>query len=488
MYKILIISLLTFFSTNGLDANTKPLERTGAENIAYKWGKMALDATANDTERFNPRPTITSRFLGLTFTAVFDAWSRYDDTAIPVYLEGISRLPEDQRTIANKEKAISYAAFRALSEYYFTDIPMFRDLMVELGYDPDNNTLDASTPEGIGNLAALSVINKRKQDGSNQYATAEGSMGQAYYDYTGYKPVNSIDENIDLEKWQPKYFEDQYGKKFVPKCLTPFWQNVQPITLESSDQYRPGPPPAIGSKQLEEEVREVVELHSKLTDEEKALVEFMRDGPKSVQQAGHWLLFAQKVSVRDNHTLDDDVKMYFLNQITAMDAFIASWDSKMYYDYARPYALVHEYYKGKKIYGWIDPVKGWGEIDGSEWRPYSPAAFLCPPFPSYVSGHSCVSGACGEALKLYKRSDEFGSSVELQAGYLTEPNHLGEKVTLHFPTFTEAAEMAGQSRVLGGYHIQADNVAGLELGRNVARHAYKFYLKHLGGENASFMK
>ena len=48
------------------------------------------------------------------------------------------------------------------------------------------------------------------------------------------------------------------------------------------------------------------------------------------------------------------------------------------------------------------------------------------------------------------------------------------------PTFTEAAKMAGQSRVLGGYHIQADNVAGLELGRNVARHAYKFYKKHLG--------
>ncbi len=461
-------------------AQSDVMQKKGAENVAYKWGKMALDATANDTEKFNPRPTITSRYLGLIFTSVFDAWSRCDDNALPVYLEGIDRLPKEERTEKNKEIAISYAAYRALSEYYFTDIPMYRRLMDDLGYDPDNNTLDPNTPEGIGNLAALAVINARKLDGSNQYGTAEGSMGTAYYDYTGYEPVNTIDENVDLEKWQPKYFEDQYGKKFVPKCLTPYWQNVKPITLESADQFRPGPPPAIGSKQLEVEVKEVVDLHSKLTDKEKALVEFMRDGPKSVQQAGHWLLFAQQVSVRDKHTLDEDVKMYFLNQIVAMDAFIASWDSKMYYDYARPYALVHEYYKGKKIYGWIDPVKGWGEMDGSEWRPYSPAAFLCPPFPSYVSGHSCVSGACGEALKLYKGSDEFGSSVELQAGYLTEPNHLGEKVTLNFPTFTEAAEMAGQSRVLGGYHIQADNVAGLELGRNVARHAYKFYQKHLG--------
>lgn len=453
--------------------------KLGTENVAYKWGKMALDATANDTERFNPRPTVTSRFLGLIFTAVFDAWSRYDVNAKPVYLEGVLRLPKEKQTLANKEKAISYAAYRTLSEYYYADVTIFRALMEELGYDPDNRSLDASTPEGIGNLAALAVINARKFDGSNQYGTESGSNGKAYHDYTNYQPVNTINKMVDLEKWQPKYFEDQYGKKFVPKCLTPYWQNVTPITMKTADQFRPSPPPAIGSKKLLKEVEEVVTVHSKLTDKQKALVEFMRDGPKSVQQAGHWLLFAQKVSAKEKHTLDDDVKMYFLNQITAMDAFIAAWDAKMHYDYARPYALVHEYYSGKKIYGWIDPEKGWGEIDGSTWRPYSPAAFLCPPFPSYVSGHSCVSGACGEALKLFKNTDAFGASVSLQAGYLTEPNHLGKQVTLHFPTFTEAAEMAGYSRVLGGYHIQSDNIAGLKLGRDVAKNAYKFYLKHL---------
>jgi hypothetical protein len=40
--------------------------------------------------------------------------------------------------------------------------------------------------------------------------------------------------------------------------------------------------------------------------------------------------------------------------------------------------------------------------------------------------------------------------------------------------------MAGISRVLGGYHIQADNIAGLELGRDVAQHNWKFFQKHLG--------
>jgi hypothetical protein len=45
-------------------------------------------------------------------------------------------------------------------------------------------------------------------------------------------------------------------------------------------------------------------------------------------------------------------------------------------------------------------------------------------------------------------------------------------VVLSLPTFSAVAEMAGWSRVLGGYHIQADNLAGLKLGRQVADAAW----------------
>lgn len=455
-------------------------EPMGVENIAYKWSEVAIEATALDTDRFKPRPTITSRYLGLIFVSIFDAWSRYDEKAIPVYLSDVERRPDAEQTLANKEKAISYAAFRALSEYYYSDKEMYADFMRELGYDPDNESLDPSTPEGIGNLAAQAVIAARKGDGSNQYGEEEGSNGEPYFNYVGYEPVNSADQNVDPNRWQPKYFSDGKGGTFAPGCLTPYWDKVQPVALKSPDQFRPGPPPMIGSEQLEREVKEVIDLQANLTDEQKALVEFMRDGPQSVQQAGHWLKFAQDVSRRDQHTLDQDVKMFFYNQVVAMDGFIASWDSKMHYDYARPYALVHQYYEDQIIRAWGGEGKGMEEMDGSQWRPYSPETFLCPPFPSYVSGHSTISGGCAEALKLWTGSDEFGEEVELVAGALTEPDNLGDTVVLSFPTFTETAEMAGISRVLGGYHIQADNVAGLELGRDVAREVWKFYKKHVG--------
>ena len=484
LMKLCFRYLLIIFFTLGCKTEKSIEEPKGKDNLAYKWGKVALEATANNTELFRPRPTVTSRFLALIWTAVFDAWSKYDSKAIPVYLKNVERRPQKEHTLKNKEIAISYAAYRTMMEYYFHDSAMLTDKMIEFGFDPANTSLDPSSPSGIGNLAAQSVIEARLNDGSNQTGKMEGSDGNPYSDYTGYKPVNSADQLTDLIRWQPKYFSDGKGGKFAPGCLTPHWNRTSTLLLDSANQFRPGPPPALGSEQLINEVKEVVELQANLTNEQKALVEFMRDGPKSVQQAGHWLIFAQNVSVRDKHSLDEDVKMYFLVEAAAMDAFIACWDSKMIYDYARPFALIHEYFKDQIIKGWGGPGKGMIEMKGQQWIPYSPEIFVCPPFPSYVSGHSTVSGACAEVLKLFTGNDFFGEEIKRIPGSMTEPDHVGTEVTLKFPTFSETANMAGFSRVLGGYHIQADNIEGLKLGRSVASIVWKKYQFYVDGKNS----
>jgi len=454
-----------------------PLKR-GADNLAYQWGKISLELTANDTERFRPRPTVTSRMLGLTWTAIYDAWSRYDSTAKPVYLKQVERRPVSEFTEKNKEITISYAAYEALKQFYFSDTIRLNEYMISLGMDPADASEDPSSPAGIGRLAARAVFEARKMDGSNQYGEMPDAP-QTYQDYTGYQPLNTADDTKDLMRWAPKYFRDSVLGTYAPGCLTPHWGKVKTLILDSASQFRSPPPPALGSEQLKNEVREVVEMQARLTDEQRALVEFMRDGPKSVQQAGHWLIFAQDVSVRDQHTLDQDVVMYFLVEAAAMDAFIACWETKMYYDYARPYALVHEYFKNQTIDAWAGPEKGWTKIKGAEWRPYSPDNFLCPPFPAYVSGHSTVSGACSEILRLYTGSDTFGIEVQRVAGALTETNRLGDTVTMKFPTFTNTADQAGISRVLGGYHIQADNVEGLNMGRKVGNEVWNKYLANL---------
>jgi hypothetical protein len=122
-------------------------------------------------------------------------------------------------------------------------------------------------------------------------------------------------------------------------------------------------------------------------------------------------------------------------------------------------------------------------MKGRDWRPYSPDAFLCPAFPSYVSGHSTVSGACSEILRLFTGDDHFGIEVKRKPGELTEPNNIGQPVVLKFPTFTATADMAGISRVMGGYHIPVENREGLKLGRSVGNAVFKKYLSYVNGTN-----
>ncbi|SET56436.1 hypothetical protein SAMN05443639_103371 [Stigmatella erecta] len=455
-----------------------------APSDAYRWVDIALEATAREVERRGARPTVISRSHAIVVTAMFDAWAAYDARAVGTRLGGSLRRPPGERTLANKRKAIAFAAYRALVDLFPQDAAWLAEQMRHMGYDPDDTSTQPSTPQGVGNTVADALLTWRRHDGANQLGDAPGSSGP-YSDYTGYTPVNPPNVIIDPDRWQPISFDDGNGGTITPGFLTPHWYLVRPFALVSSDQFRPAPPPKVGSRELAREVREIIRFNANLTPEQKALVEFMRDGPRSTAQSGHWLRFAQDVSRRDGYGLDRDVKLFFTVGNAALDAFIAAWESKRFYDSSRPWTLVRYYREGGELMGWVGPGQGVDRIPAEQWRPYSPSTFITPPFPGYVSGHSTVSAACARVLELFTGSDTFGKVEHLTAGALTEPgfacniiqqrrrrpsNDTPEdcEVTLELPTFSETAELAGISRVMGGYHIQADNIAGLELGRDVA--------------------
>lgn len=465
-------------------------------SASYQWLEVLLEVAARDVERVGARPTILSRQMAIPLTAAYDAWAIYDDKAVPTQLDPSQRRPPEERTLENKEAAIAYATHLSLRDQF----PQFKDYidqrMVKMGYDPKGQEDPPSTAAAVGIAAAKAVLEYRHHDGSNQLADERGGGKEPYSDYTMYRPVNPIDEVIDPDRWQPLPFSDGKGGTFYPGFLTPHWYRVKPFAMKSADQFRPGPPPLYGSEQLKKEVDQCIEMNANLTTREKALVEFMRDGPRSTAQSGHWLRFAQDVSRRDRHNLDQDVKLFFAVGNCAMDAFIASWDAKRYYDSSRPWSLIRVYYKGQTIRGWAGPGQGVRDIPAEQWHPYSPAVFVTPPFPGYTSGHSTVSGACAELLKLFTGSDRYQFVEEREAGSLTEAGFDCEQiqqqgelpengscfVRLNMPTFTETAEMAGISRVLGGYHIQSDNLAGLELGRKVAQYSWPVYQSYFNGD------
>ncbi len=452
------------------------------QNLAYRWLDIAQEVTAREVERNSPRPTIVSRTLAIWATAIYDAWAAYDEQAVGSRLGGQLRRPKREHTRANKEQAISYASYHALLYAYPEDKAFIDAQMKKLGFKPGLRSTNPKTPEGVGCLAAQALIDYRRHDGANQHGDETGGTATAYSDYTYYQPVNPPDRIIDPDRWQPITFTMPDGRKETPGFLTPHWYRVKPFLLENCAQFRPGPPPKTTTDDalLKRQTEAVLAYNRDLTAEQKAVVEFMRDGPRSTGQSGHWLRFAQDVSRRDKHDLDNDVKLFFVIANVAMDAFISCWETKRYYDSSRPWTLVRHYFKGQKVKGWAGPDGGVVELPAEAWHPYSPYSFITPPFPGYTSGHATVSGACARMLELFTGSDQFGFIERRRHCELTEKNP-GHQVGLDLPTFSATAEMAAVSRAMGGYHIPIDNDVGLKVGRDIAVWSWPKYQEYFRG-------
>lgn len=465
---------------------------------AYRWLDITLEASAREVDRVGARPTILARAMGIVMTSVYDAWAAYDEMAVGTRLGGDLRRPAAERTEANKVKAISYAAYRSLLFVYPEDKDWIRDQMTQMGFDPDNDTQEFSDPAGVGNVAAAAVCAYRAHDGANQFGDETGSNGKPYSDYTMYRSKNTPDNIADPTSWLPIPFIGKDGKPFTPGFLTPHWYRVKPFALESSAQFRAPEPPQYGSDQLKMEVDECIEVNANLTPQQKAIVEFMRDGPRSTGQSGHWLRFAQDVSRRDKQTLDQDVKLFFCIANLVHDTFVACWETKRYYDTSRPYWWVRIYYKGKTVRGWAGPGQGVKEIPAEQWAPYSPAIFVTPPFPGYTSGHATASGGAAKMLELFTGSDKFGVLARRTVGELTESDFSlaemqaldgkpasylpqSKEIELPIETFTDGGEMAAVSRLWGGYHIRTDNEEGLKMGRKIAEYTWPKYQAYFNG-------
>ena len=452
------------------------------QNAAYRWLNITEEVAARDVERFAARPPILSRSMAIWATAMYDAWACYDGKAAGSQFGGKLRRPAEERTDENKRKAISYASYYALLDLYSPDKEYLDGEMKKLGYDPAVKSTDAKKPEGIGYLAAQAVIDFRHHDGANQLGDKAGSSGEPYSDYTFYKPVNPPGKIVDPDRWQPITFTMPDGSKSTPGFLTPHWYRVKPFILQTSAQFRPPPPPTTktDNETLRKETDQALAYNGTLTNEQKAIVEFMRDGPRSTAQSGHWLRFAQDISKRDRHDLDRDVKLFFVIANTAMDAFISCWETKRFYDSSRPWTLVHYYHAGEKVTGWAGPGGGVKEMPAEEWHPYSPDTFITPPFPGYTSGHATVSGACAKMLELFTCSDRFGFKAHRKCCELTEKD-AGPELDLDLPTFTATADMAALSRAMGGYHIPLDNNIGLKVGRELAKWSWPKYQAYFDG-------
>jgi membrane-associated phospholipid phosphatase len=122
---------------------------------------------------------------------------------------------------------------------------------------------------------------------------------------------------------------------------------------------------------------------------------------------------AIELAHRDHLGLAATARVFAHLAMAQADAFIACWDAKYAYWSGRPTGLI----------------------------PGFASTIITPNFPSYISGHSTVSGASSVVLSAFFPSD--AESLRARAG--------------------EAAI----SRLYGGIHWPSDNIVGLDVGRQI---------------------
>ncbi len=444
------------------------LAKQPSDSVVVQWNNAALQAIRD----VSPGPTPGSRALAIMHTCMYDAWTAYDSVAVPTRPNGIPRHPGSNNGLGNKNKAISYAAYRALVDLFPSDVALYNNLMSNLGYDPTDSSTDTSTPSGIGNVAAKAVLTYRHGDGSNQLGDLHPG---AYSDYTGYVSVNTPDTINDPNRWQPLRVPNGSGGFVVQKFATPQWGKVLPFALTSGSQFRPAGPILYPQSGYTDQANQILGYSAGLTDTQKAIADYWANGPHSETPPGHWELFcqftsAQSVSRRNKNDSNADVKMFFTLANAVFDAGIACWDCKRAFDSVRPITAVRYLFKGQQVMAWGGIGKGTQSMDGGQWMPYQEANVVTPPFPEYVSGHSTFSAAGAYILQQTTGSDSFGDSyTEVAGSSQIEPGVApSANITLSWPTLSAAATEAGISRQYGGIHFNQGDLDGRTLGKQVA--------------------
>ena len=316
-------------------------------------------------------------------------------------------------------------------------------------YPKQNELLDArlaeslaQIPDGraksqgirVGQEAARLILASRSNDGSN-------IEPQPYI--AGTKPG-------DYQKTPPKF----------PEPVFTNWSHVKPFVLTKSNQFRPGPPPALTGDTYGEAFEEIKAMGGKdassRTDEQTEIGKFWGG---SIQN--YWNEIAQAAALAHSTTLAQNARLFALLNLTFADAVIAFEDAKYAYRFWRPVTAVRAADKDDNPKTSVDP----------NWSPLSETG----PDPSYPGAHSVISAAGAFTLRSFFGSEDL--SFTLHSEKLSG-------VERSFTSFTAAAEEAGVSRIYAGQHYRFDHVAGQELGREVAKYVYQKILiaRHTGKE------
>ena len=435
------------------------------------WNQIAINASGLDHtplssgesrvfgEQFGPGRS--SRAMAIVHIAMFDAVNAIAGG----YQSYTSISPATPDTAMNA--AIAQAAHDTLIALYPSQRASFDALLVDdLGHMLPRSRL-LSNGAALGARAAAAILALRADDGSQQ---PESRIGIEYV------------AGPAAGDWR----QDPIG--LSPLALGYHWGAVKPFVLQSSDQFRVPPPPAMTSADYAAAYAEVkrvggdgiVTPTSRTLDQTEIGIYWAYDGtPALCAPPRLYNQITAAIADRMGTGAVDLARLLALVNVAMADAGTAIWESKYFYDFWRPVTGVREADVGTGPSGSGDGNAA--TIGDPSFTPLgAPASNLhgpnfTPPFPSYPSGHAGFGGALFETLRNFYHNDAIAFtfvSDELNGATLDHEGNTRPLVPRSFTSLSEAEEENGQSRIYLGIHWSFDKTAGITQGRQVADYVF----------------
>ena len=408
-------------------------------NTVAQWNKIAED-TVVGSGAFQPEGFI---YMAYVSAAVYDAVVAIDGGFEP-YGPAITA-PAG----ASVEAAVVEVAYRTLVNYFPSQAGNLGALYAEaLGSIPDGTA--KSDGQAVGLAAAANILSLRGGDGRMTPIGVTSSFP-------------TLQPGPSVWRLTPPFAAPQ----------TPWVANVRPFVLESLGQFLPDPPPPLQSDEWVDAFKQIkaygAATSSVRTDEQTRVARFY-----SANVVRQYNRVGRDVAGASPSLLETARLAAMINLVGA-DALMSTLHAKYHYLFWRPVTAIDPSAVSADGFG---PVPGYDDgiaatVEQAGWRPL----LTTPNHPEYPAAHGAITSAMAEVFSTFLGTNQ----IDLDIHGFDPTGPAGNlNAVRHFDMPTDLREEIIGARLWAGLHYHFSSVAGVVLGRNVAKYDLRHAFQPIG--------
>jgi hypothetical protein len=387
-------------------------------DVVIDWNELLLQSMQTN----QPPRVPLSRNMALVHVAMFDAVNAIDRSYEP-YAADVKASRG-----ASQEAAAAQAAHDTLLALYPARQATFdAKLAADLADIPPGL---ARQGVAVGKEVARQILALRADDGAAAVVT--------------YTPPNN-----NPGQWQPTAPDFSPAANVHVSMVTPF-------AVESTAQFRPGPPPALTSPEYAAAFNEAKAL-GRATGSTRTADQTLVAGLWRTALGNHqvWNRVAQNMAAARDTSLPETARLFALMDMALNDGLQTSFGTKYHYGLWRPITAIRRADEDGNPATEADPA----------WTTLHPNT---PAYPTYSGNAATIGAACATVL-----ASVYGADTAFQIDF--GPNGF-PGVNRSYPSFWAAADEQADSRIYGGIHFRFDSEAGQQIGANVGGYVMDHFL------------